>query len=88
MLGEEISKLTIETPKRLILLNPFQPSVAFQIETSHLICSANQVTGFYMKCNTGLKLFNLLFFFYNFFIHVLAGFALKNPREHRQSIQE
>ena len=33
----------------------FQPSVAFHIETRHLICSANQITGFYMKCNTGLK---------------------------------
>ena len=35
--------------------NPFQPSVAFNIETSHLICSANQMTGFYMKCNIGMK---------------------------------
>ena len=33
----------------------FQPSFAFHIETSRLICTANQVTGFYMKCNTGLK---------------------------------
>ena len=24
-------------------------------ETSHLFCSANQMTGFSMKCNTGLK---------------------------------
>ena len=30
-------------------IKPFQPSVEFQIETSHLICSANQITGFYMK---------------------------------------
>ena len=29
---------------------PFQRSVAF-----HLICYANQMTGFYVKCNTGLK---------------------------------
>ena len=29
-------------------LNPFQPSVAFYIETSHLICIANEVRGFYM----------------------------------------
>ena len=34
--------------------NPFQPIVAFHIETSHLICIANQMTGFYMKYNTGL----------------------------------
>ena len=35
--------------------NPFQPSVAFHIETNHLICLGNQMTGFYVKCNTGLK---------------------------------
>ena len=39
-------------------LNPFQPSVAFHIETSHLICRANQMSRFYMKCNAGLKWFN------------------------------
>ena len=33
-------------------------SVAFHIETSHLICIANQMTGFYMECNTGLKSVN------------------------------
>ena len=38
--------------------NPFQPSFAFHIETILLICTANQVTRFYMKCNTGLKLVN------------------------------
>ena len=32
--------------------DPFQFSVAFHIETSHLIWTANQITGFYMKCNT------------------------------------
>ena len=31
------------------------PSVSFYIETSHLICTANQVNVFYLKCNTGLK---------------------------------
>ena len=35
--------------------DPFQPSVAFHIETSHLTCIANEMTGFYMKCKTGLK---------------------------------
>ena len=39
----------------LFSLKPFQPSVAFYVETSHLICSANQVNGVCMKCNTGLK---------------------------------
>ena len=40
-------------------INPFQPSVAFHIETSHLISSANQITGFSMKYNTGQKWVNL-----------------------------
>ena len=30
------------------LVNLFQPSVAFHIETSHLICIANQVTVFFL----------------------------------------
>ena len=33
-------------------VKPFQPSGAFHIETNHLIRSVNQMTGFYMKCNT------------------------------------
>ena len=41
-------------------VNPFQPSVAFYIETSYLICRANRMTGFYMKCNTGLKWVNFI----------------------------
>ena len=40
-------------------INPFQPSDAFYRETSHLICRANQMTGFYVKGNTGLKWVNL-----------------------------
>ena len=39
-------------------VNPFQPSVVFHIEISHLFCKAKQVTGFYIKCNTGLKWVN------------------------------
>ena len=34
---------------------PFQSRVAVHIETSHLICIANQMAGFYTKCNYGLK---------------------------------
>ena len=30
----------------------------FHIETINLICIANQMTGFYIKCNTGLKWVN------------------------------
>ena len=29
-------------------------------ETSHLFCTANQMAGFYMECNTGLKWVNPL----------------------------
>ena len=32
----------------------------FIVETSRLICTAYQIYGFYVKCNTGLKLVNLL----------------------------
>ena len=37
------------------LFNPFQYSVACHIENGHSVCIANKMTGFYMKCNTGLK---------------------------------
>ena len=39
-------------------LNQFKPNVAFHLKNSHVICRANQMTGFYMKCNTGLKWLN------------------------------
>ena len=39
-------------------MNPFHPSVAFHVETNHLICTANQMTGFSMKYNTGPKWVN------------------------------
>ena len=32
-------------------INPFQPNVVFHIEISHLICTADQMTGFHMKRN-------------------------------------
>ena len=35
--------------------NSFQAKVAFHIETCHLTCNANQVAGFYLKRNNGLK---------------------------------
>ena len=37
------------------VLNPFLPSIAFHIEPIHLIYIINQMTGFFMKRNTGLK---------------------------------
>ena len=33
-------------------ITPFQPSVAIDIENSHMICVANQMTGFYLEYNT------------------------------------
>ena len=38
-------------------INQFQPSVSFHIESNNLIFSANLMTGFYMNCKSGLKLF-------------------------------
>ena len=53
------------TKKRFFVINPiptytssrnrFQTSVAFHTETSQLICSANQIIGFYMNRITKLK---------------------------------
>ena len=48
----------INGEKGMKRINPFQPSVAFHTETIHLIRRANQRTGFFMKCNTGLKRVN------------------------------
>ena len=39
-----------------VLTHFIRPVTAFHIETRHLFCSAKQMTGFYMKHNTGLKL--------------------------------
>ena len=36
-------------------INTFRSSVAFHVEISHLICTINQTTGFYMKYNSALK---------------------------------
>ena len=44
-----------------IQVKTLQASVAFHIEPSHLICTANQMTGFYMKYDTGLKWINVPF---------------------------
>ena len=35
-------------------------TIAFYIENSHLICSANQMTGFYKKRNSDVVLMSLL----------------------------
>lgn len=43
------------TEKWRALFNPFQSKVTSHVENSGLICSADQITCFYMQCNTGLK---------------------------------
>ena len=45
--------LNSEQQSQIFHLNPFQPSVTFHIETSHLICNANQIFGFYMNATLG-----------------------------------
>ena len=35
------------------LVNPFQPNIEFRIETSHLICTGNEMTGLNMKTALG-----------------------------------
>ena len=45
----------------IVHFNPFQFSVAFHIETSQLICAANQMIVFYMKCNSGMNWVNHFF---------------------------
>ena len=44
------------------ILDQFQSGFAYHTETSHWFCSAKQMTGFDIKCNTGLKCFNVLKF--------------------------
>ena len=55
-----VAVLFCELIKSKFLLNPFQPSIAFHIETSHLFNKVKQVTGFYIKRNAGQELFNLI----------------------------
>ena len=38
-----------------LYFDPFQFRVAFHTDTSHLVFTTNQMTGFKMKCNTWLK---------------------------------
>ena len=52
--------------------NSFELSVLFHIETSHTICSSNQVTGFYMECNVGQKRVK----------HVVSIVTCQNFRKH------
>ena len=42
------------------LINPFQASAVFHTETSYLICSVKEMTGFFMECYTELKSLRLM----------------------------
>ena len=44
--------------KILDVINTFQPSFTYYIETNHLILGVNQITGFCMKSYTGMKWVN------------------------------
>ena len=37
------------------IFKPFQSIVVFHVETSHFLSGANQMTGFYVECNTEVK---------------------------------
>ena len=44
--------------QKIIGFDPSQPSVAFYIETSHLIYTVNQIASFYVKPSNVLKWVN------------------------------
>lgn len=50
--------LQIQTKECLTRLIP----VAFHIETSHFVCTTNQITGFYITSNTSLKWLKIALF--------------------------
>ena len=49
-------------------------SAAFHIESSHLICAENQMTGFYMKCNW--RRFGVFVFNFEQLSHIVLVFLL------------
>ena len=56
-----LGKPTCASPFLLSLsFNSFQSSVAIHVETDHFFCRPKQMTGFYMKCNSGPKWVNNL----------------------------
>ena len=75
------------------LINPFQPSVAFWIETSCLICSASQMTGFYIKFNDELKRVNWMMSVirktnYSYIVtHMLPTHPFFTPWKHQKTLR-
>ena len=57
-------------------LTKFQSSVAFDKETSRFIFTANQMTGFYIKCKTGLEWVNIMLVYS--FTAKIADFSRSN----------
>ena len=51
--------IILHSAKVISTFNPLTLSVAFHIETSHLICNPNGMTGFCMESNTGVKWVNI-----------------------------
>ena len=77
----EIDAFILMIQKLHFLLTHFS-SVSFHMEASHLFCSAKQMTGLYMKCNTRLKGVNdskTTFFSYFSTIHTFLNFRNKKP---------
>ena len=54
VLCESSSRKLHNDSQDLLFIIPFQPSVVFHIETSHLFYSAKHMTNFYVKRNAGL----------------------------------
>ena len=48
----------LELARADLQIKPLQRSFVFHIETSHLVRYVNEMTSFYIKCNTELKWFN------------------------------
>ena len=72
-------RLILWMAKRLKTFTPLKPIVAFisQIEIDHLFCRAKQITGFYMKCNTGLNWIKPAFHFWDILASYLKYFSRK-----------
>ena len=60
MMSSFLLQTLVEIVVGIKKINSFQPSIACLVESSYLICNANRMTGFYMKCKTGLKWVNVM----------------------------
>ena len=67
-------------------LNPFLLRVAFHIETIPFNCIANQITGFYMKCNTEIKSVNQSFKNHFWFVVDTTSFGTSKINNYAESV--